>query len=601
MTNPIGPFVRAFVEEICKTGRLFNAVICPGSRSTPLALAFADIAAMDKQFHLWMHVDERAAAFFALGIAKRSSCPVALVCTSGTAAANFFPAIVEANLSHVPLVVITADRPPELRDNGAPQTIDQVHLYGRHVKWYAEAALPEATPAAIREIRILADRAVATAHANPQGPVHINMPFREPLMPDDDGAEIPLEHAFISASSQVYLGSLQTDDRHLSMTAREIALPQFIRPGARGIIVLGPSSSLEDALPEAALQLAEKLRWPILADPLSQARGIQDPNGMILTSYDAYLRDTDFIASMPIETVVRFDAMPTSKSLSLYLQQHPQAMQIVVNAQGDWSDPTQLASLMIHADPSAVCEDLVEALAFNSGETVPAWCSRWQHAEQVTRAALRQGVTAFDGPFEGRVFTELAEWLPEKTTLVVGNSMPIRDADTFFWPNQNIFVYGNRGANGIDGIVSTALGISASQISAKPKRYSTVLVIGDLSFYHDLNGLLAAKMHHLSLTIVLINNDGGGIFSFLPQADRPEHFEQLFGTPTGLDFCPIVEAYGGHFHRPENWADFRVAVETGMAEGGLHVVEVRTDRARNVAQHRELWQAVSTALQELPE
>jgi 2-succinyl-5-enolpyruvyl-6-hydroxy-3-cyclohexene-1-carboxylate synthase len=312
----------------------------------------------------------------------------------------------------------------------------------------------------------------------------------------------------------------------------------------------------------------------------------------VLTSYDAFLRIDAFVERMEPEVVLRFGPMPTAKPLLLYLKHYAHCPQIVIDAQGGWDEPTQLASEMIHADPVALCRDLLVALpAIDLRSEV--WFSIWQRSDYVTQQALSATMQDFSQLFEGRVFVELARLLPSDSTLFVGNSMPVRDMDTFFWGNEHhICVLGNRGANGIDGVISSALGVSA--VSTKDER--TVLVIGDLSFFHDLNGLLAARLHALNITIVLVNNDGGGIFSFLGQSAYPLHFEQLFGTPTGLDFQPVVQMYGGHFQRIRDWNAFRKAIKQSFHVGGLHVIEVTTERQSNVTMHRQLWQAVENAL-----
>ena len=284
--------------------------------------------------------------------------------------------------------------------------------------------------------------------------------------------------------------------------------------------------------------------------------------------------------------------MPTAKPLLTYLKRYADCPHIVVDAQGGWDEPTQLASGMIHADPMALCKDLLAALPTLDLQH-ETWFSSWQRSDDVTRQALYAAIQDFPQFFEGRAFTELTALLPPGSTLFAGNSMPVRDMDTFFWGNERpIRMLGNRGANGIDGVVSSALGVSA----ASTQDEHTVLVIGDLSFFHDLNGLLAARLHALNITIVLVNNDGGGIFSFLPQSAYPQHFEQLFGTPTGLDFQPVVQMYGGHFQRVRDWSAFRNAIKQSFQMRGLHVVEVTTERQSNVTMHRQLWQAVEKAI-----
>lgn len=607
--NPTYVYIGAFVDELRRSG-LHHAVICPGSRSTPLALVFASNPAI----RCWMHIDERSAAFFALGMAKRLGQPVVLLCTSGTAAANFLPAIAEAHLTHVPLLVLTSDRPPELRDDGAPQAIDQNRLYGTHAKWYVETALPEASNQALRYIRTLACRAFAQAGLVPAGPVHLNMPFREPLTP----APIPDQplppanrrdpQAWQGrAHDQPYILVHDTEQQQPIILDMFQELAESINACPRGLIIVGPQT--DPQLATSLLALARATGYPLLADPLSHVRGRASANDTVISSYDAFLRSERFLARHAPQLILRFGAMPTSKPALLYLKRYSECLQIIIDPHHGWEEPTQLAARMIHYDAHIFCTELGNALTHPAlpGEPeqpVPAcqqqserttWSQTWQTAECVARQTLSATISDFAELFEGRVFTELAELLPAGTLLYAGNSMPIRDMDTFFWPQpKELRCLGNRGANGIDGVISSALGACAASESADP----AVLVIGDLSFFHDLNGLLAARLHGLHLTIVLVNNDGGGIFSFLPQSAYPEHFEQLFGTPTGLDFRQAVEMYGGSFQRISTWEMFRVALQRGLDTPGLHVIEVPTKRASNVTMHRQLWQVTEQALEQ---
>jgi 2-succinyl-5-enolpyruvyl-6-hydroxy-3-cyclohexene-1-carboxylate synthase len=608
--NPTYAYVGAFVDELRRNG-LRHAVICPGSRSTPLALVLASVPTI----RCWMHVDERSAAFFALGLAKRLGQPVALLCTSGTAAANFLPAIAEAHLTHIPLLVLTADRPPELRDSGAPQAIDQNRLYGTHAKWFMETALPEASNDALRYIRTIACRALAQTQVIPAGPIHLNMPFREPLTPaplpnqplPPENTRDPLawqgrpdDQPYVQVASALQNGT--TEGKHSQLITA-------IGNSPRGLILAGPQT--DPALAGAMLQLARKTGYPILADPLSQLRGRMNESELVISSYDAFLRSERFLARYEPQLILRFGAMPTSKPLLLYLNRYAGCMQIVINAQQSWEEPTQLATQLFYTDAKDFCVELGDALDSpdESGtkecgsitrnrplqQELVAWTKAWQAAEWTTRQALNTALADFPALFEGRVFSELAELLPARSLLYAGNSMPIRDMDTFFWPRSTeIRCLGNRGANGIDGVISSALGASAAGVPNEP----AVLVIGDLSFFHDLNGLLAARLHHLHLTIVLVNNDGGGIFSFLPQSTYPEHFEQLFGTATGLDFRPVVEMYGGSFRRIVSWEEFRQTLQHDLNADGLHVIEVPTERASNVTMHRQLWQVMEQALEQ---
>lgn len=573
-------YVGALIDELTRAG-VRHFCVAPGSRSTPLALAVA----RHPSARLWMHLDERSAGFFALGMAKTARAPAALICTSGTAAANFMPAMVEARYARVPLVVLTADRPHELRDSGAPQTIDQVDLFGKHAKWFADLAEPDTSPDLLRYVRAVASRAVATATRGPAGPVHLNCPVREPLIPiapepGASSAERPDAQPYVTVSS----GARAPDAALVS------ALAGQLRSTPRGLIVCGPQD--DPALAEPLSRLAAALGYPILADPLSGARCGPHERALVLDCYDAFLRNAAFVERHAPQVVLRFGAMPTSKPVLLYLQRHAGCRQIVVDGDAGWNEPTLLASQIVHADARLLCEALLAALPADHAPPTTAleWARTWQAAQQRSRAAIDGYMRQVGELFEGKVFAELRELLPDGALLYAGNSMPIRDLDTFFAGGRGVRLLGNRGANGIDGVVSSALGAAAT--GAGP----TVLVIGDLSFYHDSNGLLAARQHGLDATIILLNNDGGGIFSFLPQAAEPEHFEALFGTPHGLDFAPLAAMYGARYTRVDSWEAFRAAVSAGVGGHGLHIVEVPTERARNVALHREIWPRVAAAV-----
>lgn len=603
----------AFVDELVRCG-LKELCFAPGSRSTPLALLLAE----RPEIRLYRHIDERSAAFFALGLAKASGRPVALLCTSGTAAANFLPAVVEAYYSRVPLVVLTADRPPEARDAGAPQTIDQVKIYGDHVKWFAEMPLPEARPELIDHARAFARRALAAAAQAPAGPVHLNFPFREPLLPP----ERPFE-ALAAAEGEAKipdaggrpLGEVTPEDglapaglapplsSHAAASLHSLARLLSERP--QGLIVCGPQD--DPALGEAVTRLAARLGYPVLADPLSQARCGTHSKEFIIDAYDAFLRDQDFAARVVPQVVLQMGALPTSKPLVQYLDRH-RCPRFLIDA-GGWRDPSHRAEI-IFEDPVAACAELEASVAQHLGKSSRAgglWPRFWRAVDEAARAACIESMTgsgdaragddgAGDLPggeflFEGRIFFELASLLPAGAAVYAGNSMPVRDLDTFFPTlDRSLRFWANRGANGIDGVVSSALGASAGCEGP------LVLVIGDLSFLHDLTGLYAARAHGLAATIILIHNDGGGIFSFLPQASRPERFEELFGTPTGLDFGPAVEMFGARFTVARDWQHFRSLVAESMGAPGVQVIQVRSERGANVALHRRVWQAVSTAI-----
>ncbi len=571
-------YASAFVEELARSG-LRHACVSPGSRSTPLAVALAE----NPRVRVWMHLDERSGGYFALGLAKQLREPVALLCTSGTAAANYFPTVVEASYGRVPLLVLTADRPPELRDCGAPQAIDQLKLYGDHVKWYAEMALPEEDETTMRYVRTVACRSYATAQAAPAGPVHLNFPFREPLLP-----EVASRSTTVAARGDGRPYTTVSHGRRAPEPGVVASLADELGSVERGLVVCGPQDDPE--LPDRLAILAAHLGYPILADPLSGMRVGTHSKELAVVSYDAFLRDPTWVAEHAPEVVLRFGAMPTSKPLTQYLARFPSCRHVVVDGGNPWRDATMLASDTVYADPALSCDALTTTLDAPRRERTP-WTREWLETGARAADAIEEKLADIEEPFEGRVFSELRDLLPHHATLYVGNSMPVRDLDTFFGSTEKaIRILCNRGANGIDGVVSSALGASTG--SGGP----TVLVIGDVSFLHDLNGLLAARLHDIPLTIVLLNNDGGGIFSFLQQAGHIEHFERLFGTPHGLKLSPAVGMYGGRFLSAQTWEEFRDGVSQGLTSKGLTVVEVRTDRERNVALHREVWRAVSEAL-----
>ena len=590
-------WVGAFVDELARAG-VRDVCVAPGSRSTPLALTLAH----HPSIRVWMHLDERSAAFFALGMARASARPVAVVCTSGTAAANFLPAVVEARLTGVPLLLLTANRPPELRaDVGAPQTIDQQRLYGTSAKWFVEAPLPEASPALLRQARTLGARVVAVARAAPAGPVHVDFPFREPLVP----RAVPVPDHWDDDARLAWIGRpdgapwVRIDEASCALDAATLdALTAALAGARRPIIVCGPFANAALAGPLAAL--ARRLDAPLLADALSPLRFGAHADTLVVDAYDAVLRDDAAAAALAPDVLLRVGALPTSKALQLWLQRHAAARHVLLGDTG-WSDPSQRAEWAVRAEPVAACVALYASLSGMAGHAGAAdadWAARWCRVNERARTAITEVLEGDDAPSEPRLFAELAAALPAGTTLWASSSMPVRDLDSFAARRDvPLSVLANRGANGIDGVVSSALGAAAA--SDGP----TVLAIGDLAFYHDMNGLLAAKLHHLDATVVLVNNDGGGIFSFLPQGDpalvAPSDFEAIYGTPHGLDFAHTAALYGARLARPVGWPEFHSALGAALVAPGLDVIEIHTDRASNVARHRVVWAAVHAAIRDL--
>lgn len=549
----------SLVDELVRGG-VTDACLSPGSRSTPIALALARHPGV----RVHVHLDERASAFFGLGLAKSTGRPVVVACTSGTAAANFLPAVVEASMSRVPLVLLTADRPPELRGVGANQTIDQIELFGDHVRLFIDAEVPGDRPEA-EYWEALGERVVWHALAHPPHPVHVNLPFREPLVPD--GAGIVLEPE-------------ASPDREVpgppSPSAEDVAaLAAEVEGTERGAIVAG--SLRQEAA--AVLDLARAAGWPLLAEPTSGLR-----RAGALRAGQQLLAAPRFATDHAADLVLQFGAAPTSRAGQAFVAVARRL--VIVDPDRLVADPARHASWTLEVDPSELAGHLVDRLRPRSAAS---WLDAWIAADAAARAAVDELLDSWTEPFEGRVARDVAEAIPDGGALVVGSSMPVRDLDMFMAPREGLRVLANRGASGIDGFVSTALGVAASGAP-------TYALLGDLTLLHDAGSLLwSAKRGH-DAVFVVPNNDGGVVFSFIPgQPELPEH-EELFVTPHGLDLEKLAAAAGAGYERVERASDLVPAVERAASEGGVWIVEVPSDRSRNVARHAEVGAAVARAL-----
>jgi 2-succinyl-5-enolpyruvyl-6-hydroxy-3-cyclohexene-1-carboxylate synthase len=570
-------FAATLVDEWIRA-RLTDAVVCPGSRSTPLALALADAAGAGR-LRVHVHHDERSGAFLALGIGLATGRPSVVLTTSGTAAAELHPAVVEADLAAVPLLVCTADRPPELRDVGAPQAIDQVHLYGGSVRWYGDPGVPEA--AGRDRWRAFAARAHAETVGARPGPVHLNLPFREPLvgvvgdLPPGRPDGGPWTRAIASA---------RATGPDLDDLAARLA-------GRRGIVVAGadagPGGTAVDG--GAVHAAAAALGWPVVAEPRSPAWQQADT---LVPHVDALVRSPAAAERLRPEVIVRLGPPGASRVVNEWLAAAG-ALEVVAGAPG-WSDPSATAAVLV--DDAA---PLLAALAGAAATTAPAagWQDAWQSAGAAARAAadgeLARAPAGVEGPSEPAVARAVVRAVGTGTTLVVSSSMPIRDVERYAVPRREVRVLANRGANGIDGVVSTAVGVALG--SGSP----TALLIGDVAFLHDSNGLLGAAARGIDLVCVVVDNDGGGIFSFLPQARAldADRFETLFGTPHGLDLVAVAASLGVNARRLDPREEVTGAVAEAAAEGGLQVLVVPTDRAANVEVHRRIDDAVAAAVE----
>jgi 2-succinyl-5-enolpyruvyl-6-hydroxy-3-cyclohexene-1-carboxylate synthase len=527
----------------------------PGSRSTPLVLALARHGALRAH----SHIDERSSAFFALGAAKASGRPVAIACTSGTAAANFAPAVIEASEARVPLIVLTADRPPELRGIGAGQTIDQIKLYGDAVRWFFEVGNHGADAESSAWVRALACRAWAAATGPRPGPVHLNWPLREPLVPGRPPRRAP---------------GGRPDGRpwvELAPAARAGAsLREHIAGSRRGVIVAGrDDAGLSPAIPA----LAAAAGYPLLADPLSGAR--RGPAA--IAAYDALLRDPAFAAAHAPDVVVRVGDLPTSKPLRAWLQAAAGARQILVDPSLAWQDPASVADVLLRTDPRAL----------EAPEPAPSeWLASWTDADARARAAIERELG--DELSEPNVARVLAAALPAQATLFVAASMPVRELESFAAARDDApRVLSNRGANGIDGTLATALGVAAAAPGP------VVALIGDVAFAHDIGSLLAVRrLHGAPLTIVLLDNGGAAVFDHLPVSGESDVYERHIATPTGLDFEAAAALYGLAQIRPETLGQLR---ELAAEPPANTLIRIATDRAESLALHARVWAATRSA------
>ena len=550
-------FAATFVDELAAQGVEY-ACVSPGSRSAPLAMALQ----RHPKISVFVQIDERSGSFFALGLAKATDKPVVVLSTSGTAAAEFHPAVVEAFYSRAPLIVLTADRPPELRDVGANQSVDQDHLYGHTVRWFFDPGPPVESPNAARMWRRLAARAVAEAGG---GPVHLNLPFREPLVPPPGQVPVPLGDAPQAISRGVMLptaGQVAAVARALQAAQRPLVVAGEMRDGirlARGLSRLGV---------------------PVLAEPSSQLR--RADAGASVESYEALLRAGWSLQHGP-DLVIRLGGSPTSRVLNAWLAA-ASAPTFVVDPDAQWRDQDVVATHVLACDPQALIEGLPPV-------DRAAWRDEWVSAGKKATTAIAASLVSTP-VYEGHIVRAIAAKLPETAQVFIGSSMPIRAADSF-WPlarGQQVF-YGNRGASGIDGLVSTGLGMAA----AKPS-VPTVLMLGDLSMYHDMNGLWSIRRHGVKATIVVCDNNGGGVFNFLPQAQHTDVFEEIFATPLGLDFAQVARLYGLVYSPVSDRSGLEPAIADALNAQTSTMVVVKYKREDSVSGHRLCWEAAAGAL-----
>ncbi|MCY4062556.1 MAG: 2-succinyl-5-enolpyruvyl-6-hydroxy-3-cyclohexene-1-carboxylic-acid synthase [Chloroflexi bacterium] len=576
MPNPNTVYANTFVDALIASG-LRYVCLAPGSRHTPLVLA---LARHRQNIELYSHLDERSAAFFALGLAIGAGEPAAVVCTSGSAAANFFPAIVEAHQSRVPLIVLTADRPHELRASGANQTIDQIKLYGDYALWFYDAPLPEADPPpfALRNLRTLAARAYRMADSI-RDVIHINLPFRKPLEPGSGDADVALGDKH---GTPHYVQKTGNDDSGLP------ALLTDDRVARRGIIYFGHGSCHSEAererlLPWAA-QLSRVSGFPILAEFTSNMRAAN-----AIGAYESFmhLAAVDF---SQVEVLIRFGAPPLSKRMQDFLECNQLRDHIYCSRAGEWADDSHSVTRHLTLNPATLNPGEWDGFEPAPNST-DAWCEGLARADHVARSVIAREFE-HGAYFDGAVLYDVVDLMPAGGALFAGNSLPVRHLDQFGLPNgKPVFAFANRGASGIDGNVSTALGIGAAR-----RGEPLVAVLGDITLYHDMNGLLAIRRCGVPLTIVLLNNEGGGIFHRLPIHEFEPAFSDYFITAHGLDFAHAAALYDLKYIRADDRASFRRAFSESVGGLASTLIELRTDAVADLKRRNAIIAAVHEQL-----
>lgn len=598
-------WAETIVEELARSG-VRHAVISPGSRSTPMVLAF--VAHPDITDH--SVIDERSAAFFALGMAKELEEPVVLLCTSGTAAANYFPAVCEADAARVPLLLLTADRPVSLRDSGAPQTMDQLKLYGDHVRWFSDTGLPEADRHRLRALRSVICHAVVEARTPRPGPVHVNLPFRKPLEPTPTGrAEDEILHSLVEHGGEAVQGRrdgrawLRVFDAARDDGALEEIADALLR-ARRPVILVGPDAD-GHRLAEPLLHVAERHGIPIFAEAASQLRSGYD-SSMVVSTFDLLLRSANFRARCNPDLVLQLGGVPTNAAVQRFLDQE-QIPHYCLTPDTGRRDATHTVRVQVSGNLFEYILRLSDVLDRVPPRTVDTdFLDMLRRADTVARAELDARCTALPALFEGAVLRRCISSLPAQSAVIVSSSMPIRDLETFV-PDipDGCRLHFNRGVNGIDGMVSTALGVArarhgiATAMSVDDGRRAappTFLITGDIAFLHNLNAAAGERLRDIPLTVLLLNNDGGEIFDMLPVRAYEPAFTRHFLTPQGADFSAACGVFGIGYHRVEHMTELAPALDAACAAGDMQVIEVRTDLARSGEMRRTLLRDIATAV-----
>lgn len=580
-----------FFNELVNLGIKY-ACISPGSRSTPLTYAISK----NKKIKSYIIIDERTSAFFATGLARKTNSPVVLVCTSGTAIAEFYPAIIEAFYQRIPLIICTADRPIEALDNGTNQTINQNNIYKNHIRFFDDVGIPELTESRINHLKSIANRAFYECKIKSQGPVHLNFPFRKPLEPSSYTDEIDYKYyekifSIKQSFSLKKYDLVLNNDAHFLPNRKIIKyIISLIINENKGLIIVGPDY-FNSEFSEAISFLSEKLKFPILAEATSQLRINNQITKNIISNYDAFLRTKKFNQTHEAEIILYFGKTVISKGLEDYLE-NSNARKFIINNYGDFIDPNNKAELVIQSEPTSFCKILLDEINKNKIEFInEVWLNDFKSADNISEKIKNKIINKANSFYEPTIINQLIELIPENSNLMISNSLPIRDFEYFSsTKNKKINIFHNRGASGIDGITSTALGI------AKESNNPTILLTGDLAFYYDLNSLLIAKKYLIPIIIIVINNNGGAIFDALPISQEKEILKDYFITPHNLNFKNFVNGFDGNYIKIKTRNEFINSVQKAFTKKTFSVIEIETNPRQSNKIREKYWNEVNNEM-----
>ncbi len=569
-----------FTEQLAQSGIKF-ACISPGSRSTPLTLAFA----ANKKIKTFVNPDERSSAFFALGLAERSGLPVVIVTTSGTAVAELYPAIIEAYQRRIPLIVCTADRPPELLNCGANQTINQSNIYANHIRKFFNAGLPSLTESKLLKIKKIAAEAFEISLRKNRGPVHINFPFKKPLEPESFTDEI--DKNFYKKIKNIKINNTPLTSAFFKHSDEIV---KIINRKPKGLIFCGWDNYRND-FTKLIIKFSQITGYPIIADGISGLRFGNHSKQNVISNASAFLKSNAFDFLLNAEIIFQFGSAPTSNIVLDFLKES-KAQKFLINEFGDYKDPSRTTKNIIGINPSEFLIKMIASIKNEKGSIKNKWQIRIRQFEQFTEKIKEQNIFNAKFPFEGRIIPEIIKTIPHNSNLFVSNSMPVRDLDFFASPTRKkINIYSNRGASGIDGIISTAAGIAVKS------KTPTYLVIGDLAFLHDSNGMNILQNQKIPLHIILIDNNGGGIFGMLPIAESKKYFQEYFKTPQHVDFSMLVKAHGGKFYEIKSWKGLNNKLSNQQNSNNFSVFRIKTDIKSSIKFRKKYWELLSQKIE----